>query len=93
MLMLTAATVDAVTCATIVVAVLAKTDMLGIISSRLLATPLARELLEPITVAERLPSSTAGIFTRKDTSLTGPAAAMAKAVTAAARRLARPMSG
>jgi DNA-binding transcriptional LysR family regulator len=76
-----------------VVAVLAKTDMLGIISSRLLAAPLARDLLEPIAVAERLPSSTAGIFTRKDTSLTRPAAAMAKAVTVAARRLARPASG
>lgn len=77
----------------IIVAVLAKTDMLGIISNRLLAAPLARDLLEPIAVAERLPSSTAGIFTRKDTSLTRPAAAMAKAVTVAARRLARPTSG
>jgi DNA-binding transcriptional LysR family regulator len=74
----------------IVVAMLAKTDMLGIISNRLLGSPLARDLLQPIAVAERLPSYTAGIFTRKDTSLTRAAAAMAKAVTTAARRLARP---
>ena len=73
----------------IVVAVLAKTDMLGIISNRLLAAPFARDLLEPIEVNERLPSYTAGIFTRKDTSLTRPAAAMARAVTVTARRLAR----
>jgi DNA-binding transcriptional LysR family regulator len=75
----------------IIIAVLAKTDMLGIISNRLLAAPLVRGLLDPIPVAERLPSFTAGIFTRKDTALTRPAAAMAKAVTMAARRHAGPV--
>jgi LysR family transcriptional regulator, regulator of abg operon len=77
----------------IVIAVLAKTDMVGIVSNRLLAAPLVRDLLQPIAVAERLPSFTAGIFTRNDTSLTRPAAAMAKAVTLAARRLTGSASG
>lgn len=72
----------------IALALLAKTDMLGIISNRLLAAPAARDL-EPIVVAELLPSFTAGIFNRKDTALTRPAVAMAKALTLAARRLAR----
>jgi len=74
----------------IVVALLAKTDMLGILSNRLLAAPLARDSLQPIAVAERLPSYTAGMYTRVGSPLTSPAAAMAKAMTAAARRLARP---
>jgi DNA-binding transcriptional LysR family regulator len=72
----------------IVVAMLAKTDMVGILSNRLLATPLARDSLERIAVVERLPSFTAGLFTRKGTSLTRPAAALARAMTLAARRLA-----
>lgn len=74
----------------IVVAVLSKTDMLGIITSRLLAAPFARDLLQQIPVAAPLPSYTAGLFTRRDSALTPVAAAMAKAVMMAARRLARP---
>lgn len=74
----------------VAIAVLAKTDMLGIISLRLLGTPLARHALDRIAVAERLPSYAAGIFTRKDSSLTRPAASMARAIATAARRLARP---
>lgn len=72
----------------IIAAVLVDTDMLGVISRRLLASPLAVGALQEIEVAERLASYTAGIFTRKDSSLTPAAAAMAKAVATAARRLA-----
>ena len=72
----------------VALAVLAKTDMLGIISNRLLASTAARDL-QPISVKESLPSYTTGIFTRKDLSLTRPAAALARALTLAARRLVR----
>ena len=72
----------------IFVALLAKTDMVGIISNRVLATPFARDLLLSIPVAEALPSYTAGLFTRAGSALTPPAAALAKVMTAVARQLA-----
>src|SRR5215467_13166029 len=72
----------------VALAVLAKTNMVGIISNRLLASAAARDL-EPIAVKESLPSYTTGIFSRKDMSLTRPAAAMARALTLAARRMVR----
>lgn len=74
---------------TSMITLLAKTDMLGTISRRLLATPLVRDSLEEIAVAEPLPSLTVGIITRTDPPLTRVAVAMARAVTAAARRYAR----
>lgn len=73
----------------IVVSVLAKTDMLGIIARPMLTSPLAREVLQEIAVAERPSVFTIGLFTRTDPPLTQLAAAMAKAVTAAAKTLAR----
>lgn len=72
-----------------VVSLLAKSDMLGFMQRRLLREPFARDFLQEIPVAEPMPSVTAGMFTRADTPLTRVAAAMAKAVTVAARRLAR----
>jgi len=72
----------------IVVSVLATTDMLGIIARRMLTSPLARESLQEIAVAERPPMLTVGLFMRTDPPLTQLAAAMAKAVTVAARTLA-----
>jgi LysR family transcriptional regulator of abg operon len=75
---------------TTMVTLLAKTDMLGTISRWLLAEPLVREILQEIEVVEPMPSFTVGIITRMDPPLTPVAAAMARAVTAAARRLARP---
>jgi LysR family transcriptional regulator of abg operon len=74
---------------TAMITLLAKTDMLGTISRWLLAEPLARDSLQEIAVAEPLPSLTGGITTRADPPLTPVAAAMARAVTAAARRYAR----
>jgi LysR family transcriptional regulator, regulator of abg operon len=74
---------------TSMITLLAKTDMLGTISRRLLPTPLVRDSLEVITVSEPLPVLTVGIITRKDPPLTRVAAAMVRAVTAAGRRYAR----
>ncbi len=70
-------------------AVLARTDMLTVMARRLLAHPIAREVLQEIPVAERLPQITHGIFTRADAPLAPAAAAMAKSIAAAARALAR----
>lgn len=74
---------------TALVTLLAKTDMLGTISRWMLNEPLARDSLQEIEVEEPMPSMTVGIITRTDPPLTPAAAAMARAVTAAARRLAR----
>jgi len=68
---------------------LAKTDMLGIMSRRMLTDSFARDFFQEIAVAESMPSYTAGIFMRADPPLTSLAAAMAKAITAAARALTR----
>jgi hypothetical protein len=68
---------------------LAKSDMLGTISRRLLATPLVRDVLDEIPVAEPLPTLTVGLITRTDPPLTRAALAMARAVTAVARRYVR----
>jgi len=66
------------------VALLARTDMLGILQRRTLA---AAPVLQEIALAESMPSVTAGIYTRADTPLTRVAAAMARAATSVARRL------
>ena len=72
-----------------IVALLAKTDMLGFMQRIQLQEPYARDFLQEIAVAEPMPSVTAGMYTRADTPLTRAAAAMAKAVVAASRNLAR----
>jgi LysR family transcriptional regulator, regulator of abg operon len=72
----------------IAVAMLAKTDMLGIMSRRMLTDPLTRDFIDEIAVADAMPSYTTGIFARADPPLTPFATAMAKAAAAAARQLA-----
>ncbi|HEY1288859.1 MAG TPA: LysR substrate-binding domain-containing protein [Burkholderiales bacterium] len=67
------------------VRLIAKTDMLGFLVRQLLCDPLLGDLLVEIPVAEPLPSFAVGIFTRTGAPLTQAAAAMAKAVIAAAR--------
>lgn len=67
------------------VALLARTDMLGILQRRTLEAPYGRVLLQEIPITESLPSVTAGIFTRADAPLTRVAAAMVKAATSVAR--------
>jgi LysR family transcriptional regulator of abg operon len=64
---------------------IAKTDMLGFLVRQLLSDPLLGDLLREVPVAEPLPSFAVGMFTRTGTPLTEVAAAMAKAVIAAAR--------
>ena len=71
-----------------VAALLARTDMLGIIQRRTMQEPFARQFLRELTLADALPSVTAGIFTRADTPLTRVAAAMVRCASAVARRLA-----
>ena len=71
------------------IALLVKTDMLGFLARQAVAESILRDFLQQIPVAESMPSFVSGMFTRADTPLTQLAAAMAKAVTATARALAR----
>jgi LysR family transcriptional regulator, regulator of abg operon len=75
---------------TTMVALLAKSDMLGTLSRRLLANPLVRESLEEVVVAERLPALTVGIVTRAAGPLGPMEAVMARSFSAVARGHARP---
>jgi DNA-binding transcriptional LysR family regulator len=70
---------------TVLTSLLAKSDMLGTLSRRLLATPLVRETLDEVAVVERLPSLTVGIVTRAAAPLGPLEAAMARAFSKAAR--------
>jgi LysR family transcriptional regulator of abg operon len=69
---------------------LAKTDTLTMVPQPVLSDPVAGERLQGIVVKEALPTFTIGLYSRADTPFTRAAGAMARAVTAAARRLTRP---
>lgn len=69
------------------IGLLARSDMLGIESRRMLERSFAETYLQAIEVKEPMPSYTAGIFQRADSPPTKAALAMTKAVTAAARGL------
>jgi LysR family transcriptional regulator of abg operon len=71
------------------VALLAKTDTLGLIIPQVITEFFAQRHLQTIPVEEPLPAPLIGLYTRSDAPLTRAAAAMAQAVTATARRLAR----
>jgi LysR family transcriptional regulator of abg operon len=71
------------------IGLIAKTDMLGFLSRQLLTESILGDFLREIPVSESLPSFVVGMFTRADTPLTQVAGAMARAVTATARALAR----
>lgn len=73
----------------IVASVVAKTDMLALLSRRLLALPLARESLQEIAIQEHHPHLTVGMFTRIDPPLTQLAVHMAEAVIAETRALSK----
>jgi LysR family transcriptional regulator, regulator of abg operon len=75
---------------TITFSIIARSDMLGIMSRRFLTAASAKDLLQDISVSYALPSLTVGLFMRKDPPLTPMATAMAKVVTAVARQLATP---
>jgi LysR family transcriptional regulator of abg operon len=69
-------------------ALLAKTDTLGLIAPQMLAEPYAQRFLQRIPVREALPAPLVGMHLRADAPLTPAASAMAQAVAASARRLA-----
>lgn len=70
-------------------ALMARTDALGIIVPQLLGGPDMHASLQHIAIDHALLSFTYGIFRRADAPLSPAAAAMAEAVTATARQLAR----
>jgi DNA-binding transcriptional LysR family regulator len=74
---------------TTLVSLLAKTDMLGTLSRRLLVNPLVRDSLDEIQVVERLPALTVGIVTRVATPLGAMESFMARAFAIVARKYAR----
>ncbi len=67
----------------------AETDLLAVLPRPLLATPFGRVGLQSLAIQEPLPRDTISLITRADARLTPMAAGMVKAVTAAARQLAR----
>lgn len=69
-------------------ALLAKTDTLGLLVPQMLAEPYGQRYLQRIDIREQIPAPLVGMYLR-DAPFTPAAAAMAQAVTAAARRLAR----
>jgi LysR family transcriptional regulator, regulator of abg operon len=69
------------------VALMARTDMIGVLQRRLLKEPFAREWLQEIPLKQALPAVIAGVFIRSDTPLTRAAAAMSKVVVAVARSI------
>lgn len=73
----------------LVVSVVARTDLLTLLSRRGLALPLASESLRVIALREQHPQLTVGIFTRADVPLSQHAAALARILTSEARALAR----
>jgi LysR family transcriptional regulator of abg operon len=68
---------------------LAKTDTVGLVAPQILAEPWVGASVQEIPLDQPLPPLIQGVFTRADVPLTPVAAAMARALTAAARRLAR----
>lgn len=68
-------------------ALIAKTDTLGLIAPQMLDEPYAQRNLLRIPVRETLPAPLVGMHLRSDAPLTPAAAAMAQAVSASARRL------
>lgn len=70
----------------VAVALLAKTDMISLMSEAVLPQSPAREVLQALAIKGAMPSYSVGMFTRMDSPLTALAAAMAKAVTAVARQ-------
>ena len=70
-------------------ALLSTTDTLGLITPRMVQSPLGAYRLQQIRIKETIPAPLLGLYHRSDAPLTAAAAALAQAVTAVARRLAR----
>lgn len=67
----------------------AKTDVLGLLSPQVVHEPWGQRYLQVIDIQESIPAPLIGLYTRSDAPLTPAAAALAQAVTATARRLAK----
>ena len=70
-------------------ALIARSDLLGLLLGRIFDEPLSSRFLQRINIKEEIPAPTIGMFVRADTPLAPAAAAMAQAVTAASRALAK----
>ena len=71
------------------VALIAHSDVLGVLSRRILGHPLVRESIEEIRIANGPAPFTVGLFSRSRAPLSRLGAAMAKAITVSARQLVR----
>ena len=70
-------------------ALVSQSELLGLFFEQLLAEPLAARFLHRFRLAEPVGAPSLALFTRADTPLTPAAAAMAQAMTASVRALAR----
>jgi len=70
-------------------ALMAGSDVLGLLFDRLFANALAGKFLQRFTIEERIAPPSLGMFLRADTPLTPAASAMAQALTATLRSFAR----
>lgn len=70
-------------------ALVAKTDCLGLVNPHILKHSFASGVLQQIHVKESIPGPLLGLYQRADSPLAPAAAALAQALIAAARRLAR----
>jgi LysR family transcriptional regulator, regulator of abg operon len=70
-------------------ALLTQTDTLGLLIPQMISRPYGFGQFEQIRIREALPAPLVGLYARADAPMTPAAAAMAQAVTASARRLAR----
>ncbi len=73
----------------IALALLAKTDTLGLLFPQILEDPVLGSQMQQIPVREAIPSPLTGLYARADAPMAPAAAAMAQAITATARRIAR----
>jgi DNA-binding transcriptional LysR family regulator len=69
-----------------------KTDVIALLSPQMVTEPWGQRYLQVIDIQEKIPAPLLGLYTRADAPLTPAAAAMAQAITAVARRLARSWS-
>ena len=70
-------------------ALLAKTDTLGLVIPQLMGEPYAQKFLRQLEISEPVPAPMIGLYVRAGAPLTRAGAAMAQSVTTVARRLAR----
>lgn len=82
------AVVQCESCAT-ALALLARTDMLGLVTPRIIESGLGQYRLQHIRVRETIPAPLLGIYHRSDGPFTAAAAAFVQALGSSARRLAR----